>query len=346
MKSFGSDNHSGIHPDILMAIGDQNINHDLAYGDDHATQQAIAKFKTVFGSSDIDVYFVLNGTGANILSLKTLTRSYNSIISASTAHINVDECGAPEKATGCKLLTVDTTDGKLTPELIRQQLHGFEFQHHSQPKMISISQPTELGTCYTADEIRAIADLAHLYNMYLHVDGSRLANAIAFSGTSAHDMITATGVDVLSFGGTKNGMMIGEAVIFFNPELSVNAKYERKQLAQLYSKMRFVAAQYNAYLSDDLWLKNAAHANRMAQLLASKISNIADIQIIQKVESNGVFAKIPHLMIDKLMSRYFFYMWDEARDEARWMCSFNTTEEDVNDFAKAIKESVQNGTKC
>lgn len=341
MKSFGSDNHSGIHPDILKAISEANVDHDLAYGDDQITQQAITKFKQLFGSDNIDVYFVLNGTGANILSLKTLTRSYNAVISASTAHINVDECGAPEKATGCKLLTIETEDGKLTPELIRQQLHGFGFQHHSQPKVISISQTTELGTCYTADEIRAIADLAHQYNMYLHVDGSRLANAIAFSGISAHDMITSTGVDVLSFGGTKNGMMIGEAVVFFNPELSADAQYERKQLSQLYSKMRFVAAQYCAYLSNDLWLKNATHANSMAQLLASKINDINEIDIIQKVESNGVFAKIPHSMIEKLMSEYFFYMWDEARDEARWMCSFNTTKEDVYNFACAIRECVK-----
>lgn len=335
MKSFGSDNHSGIHPAILEAIAQANVDHAIAYGDDPVTARAKALLQAMFGVGS-DTYFVFNGTGANILAIKTLTRSYEAVVCPATAHIFTDECGAPEAQTGCKLLPVQTPDGKLTPELVKTQLHGFGFQHHSQPRVISISQPTELGTLYTIQEIKALADLAHENRMYLHVDGARLANACAALGVSAKEMIVETGVDVLSFGGTKNGLMLGEAVVFLDKRLSSNAMYERKQSMQLSSKMRFVAAQFEAYLTDDLWLKLAAHSNRMAQLLRERVAKIPGVEPTQKTEVNGVFARLPRAAIERLQRDFFFYVWDEDRDEVRWMTSFDTTEAEVAAFVEAV----------
>ena len=340
MRSFGSDNHSGIHPQILEAIAAANTDHVFAYGEDPFTAQITAKFQELFGPQ-ATAYLVFNGTGANVLALKTLTRSYNAIICARTAHINVDECGAPEFQTGCKLLSVDTPDGKLTPELVATQLHGFGFQHHSQPGVVSISQPTELGTLYTVDEIRALADQAHRYGLYLHVDGARFGNAVAALGVTPREMITDTGVDALSFGGTKNGMMLGEAVIFLRPELSKNAQYERKQLMQLASKMRFVAAQFNAYLKDDLWLRLAAQSNAAAAYMAKQLAEIPEVQLTQKVEVNGLFALLPRKAAEKLREDYFFYDWDEERGEVRWMCSFDTTHEDIDGFIEALRKALK-----
>lgn len=346
MRSFGSDNHSGIHPQILEAIAAANVDHDFAYGDDAITARAKEALQQLFkndADQGPDVYFVFNGTGANLLSIKTLTRSYNAVICAETAHIHVDECGAPEALTGCTLLTVPTPNGKLTPELVSHHLHGFGFQHHAQPKLISISEPTELGTLYTPDEIRALADLAHRHNMYLHVDGARLANALVALGTTPRKLITETGVDVLSFGGTKNGMMIGEAVLFFRPELSQNAMYERKQLTQLASKMRFIAAQFEAYLRDDLWLKLAAHSNAMAAYMASQIEQIPEVKLSCHPQANGLFAVMPRPAIEELRKEYFFYDWDEERNEVRWMCSFDTTHEDIDQFIAALKRILRHG---
>ncbi len=340
MRSFGSDNHSGIHPQILEAIAAANTDHVFAYGEDPFTAQITAKFQELFGPQ-ATAYLVFNGTGANVLALRTLTRSYNAIICARTAHINVDECGAPEFQTGCKLLSVDTPDGKLTPELVATQLHGFGFQHHSQPGVVSISQPTELGTLYTVNEIRALADQAHRYGLYLHVDGARFGNAVAALGVTPREMITDTGVDALSFGGTKNGMMLGEAVIFLRPELSKNAQYERKQLMQLASKMRFVAAQFNAYLKDDLWLRLAAQSNAAAAYMAKQLAEIPEVQLTQKVEVNGLFALLPRKAAEKLREDYFFYDWDEERGEVRWMCSFDTTHEDIDGFIEALRKALK-----
>lgn len=340
MRSFGSDNHSGIHPLILEAITAANTDHSFAYGDDPLTARVIGKFRELFGPQ-ADPYLVFNGTGANVLALRTLTRSYNAVICARTAHINVDECGAPEFQAGCKLLSVDTPDGKLTPERVATQLHGFGFQHHSQPGVVSISQPTELGTLYSVEEIRALADQAHRHGLYLHVDGARFANAVAALGVSPKEMITDTGVDALSFGGTKNGLMLGEAVIFLRPELSKNALYERKQLMQLASKMRFVAAQFEAYLHDDLWLTLAAKSNAAAAYMAARIGEIPEITLTQKVEVNGLFALMPPQAAEKLRENYYFYDWDEARGEVRWMCSFDTTLEDVDGFVEALKQALK-----
>lgn len=339
-RGFASDNNSGIHPEILNAISAANEGHAVGYGGDEITEKAIKRFKQEFGEQT-DVYFVFNGTGANVLSLSTLTRSFHSVICAETAHIQVDECGAPEKFTGCKLLPVEVTRGKISPEGIAKYLHGFNFEHHSQPKIISISQVTELGTVYSVEEIKAITTLAHEYGLFVHMDGARLANAAVALDLPFRAFTVDAGIDVLSFGGTKNGMMLGEAVLFFNPELSEEAKYIRKQSMQLYSKMRFVSAQFLAYFENDLWKRNATHSNRMAQLLEQEVKKIPAIQLTQEVDANGVFAIVPPEIIPQLQEKYFFYMWDEHRSEVRWMTSFDTEEDDIFQFAALIKSLVR-----
>jgi threonine aldolase len=339
-KSFASDNYAGIHPDILEAIIAANKGHEKAYGNDVYTQKAIELFKHYFGKK-IDVYFVLTGTAANVLGLQMLLHSFQAILCAESAHINVDECGAPENYTGSKLLPIATKDGKLTVDLIKNQLFALGDQHKVQPKVISITQSTELGTLYTPEEIKAITDFAHAHNMYVHMDGARFCNAAAALNVPFAALTTDVGIDLLSFGGTKNGMMLGEAVIFFNKELSENFKYIRKQGMQLASKMRFIAAQFIALLSNDLWLKNALHANHMAQLLAQEVAKISQIKISRNVEANAVFAFVDPELIPLLQEKYFFYVWDEVTSEVRWMTSFDTTKEDVMDFVAYIQESIQ-----
>jgi len=335
-KGFASDNNSGIHPDILKAISAANQGHMTGYGSDPVTQQAVERFKQEFGA-DTDVYFVFNGTGANVLAISSLMASFNSVICAETAHIQVDECGAPEKLSGCKLIPVKTVDGKITPDLIRPLLQGFGFQHHSQPGMISISQVTELGTVYQLEEIKAMTSLAHEHGMLVHMDGARLANAAVALDLPFRNFTRDAGIDVLSFGGTKNGMMMGEAVLFFQPQLSKNTKYIRKQNMQLYSKMRFISAQFLAYFENDLWKKNAGHANQMAKLLEKEISGINEIKLTRPVEANGVFATLPKKVVGRLQQEYFFYIWDESISEARWLTSFDTTEDDITGFVNTLK---------
>ena len=338
-RGFASDNNSGIHPEILNALSASNVGHAVGYGGDEYTELAVKRFKQEFGEQT-DVYFVFNGTGANVLGLSTVTHSFHSVICAETAHIQVDECGAPEKFTGSKLLPVETIKGKITPEGISKYLHGFDFEHHSQPKIISISQVTELGTVYSVAEIKAITALAHHYGLFVHMDGARLANAAVSLNLPFRVFTVDAGIDVLSFGGTKNGMMMGEAVLFFNPELSKNTKYIRKQSMQLFSKMRFVSTQFLAYFNNDLWKKNATHSNKMARLLEQEVKKIPQIKLTQNVEANGVFAIVPTEIIPLLQEKYFFYMWDEHRSEVRWMTSFDTQEEDILNFAALIKSLV------
>lgn len=338
-RGFASDNNSGIHPDILKAIFTENEGHAIGYGGDPTTEMAINCFKKEFGQ-DIDVYFVFNGTGANVLSLSTLSHSFHSVICSETAHIQTDECGAPEKFMGSKLLPVTSANGKITPEGIIKYLHGFEFEHHSQARLISISQVTELGTVYSVEEIKAITTRAHEYGLFVHMDGARLANAAVALDLPFRAFTVDAGIDVLSFGGTKNGMMMGEAVVFFNPELSKNTKYIRKQSMQLYSKMRFVSAQFVAYFNNDLWKKTATHSNKMAKLLEQAVMEIPAVQITQAVDANGVFAIVPPEIIPQLQEKYFFYMWDEHRSEVRWMTSFDTEENDITNFAALIKSLV------
>jgi threonine aldolase len=338
-RGFASDNNSGVHPTIMNAIVEANIGHTIAYGDDPYTEQAVSKFKEIFGQ-DIVVYFVFIGSAANVLGLKAITEPHNAIICSDMAHIHVDECGAPEKHTGCKLLTVATPDGKLTVDLVKKHMHGFGFQHHAQPKVISISQTTELGTLYKPNEIKELADYAHRNGLLLHMDGARIANASVALGLDFKKFTKDVGVDILSFGGTKNGMMYGEAVIFFNTDYSKNFMYTRKQGLQLASKMRYVGAQFNAYLSNNQWRDTAVHSNRMAQILAEKVKGIPRVTVTQKVEANGVFAIIPPEVIPILQSEYFFYVWDEEKSEVRWMTSWDTTEEDIVNFSNRLHELV------
>ncbi len=338
-RGFGSDNHSGISPEVLQAITNANVDHALAYGDDEYCQRTAALFRQTFGQQ-ASVYFLFNGTGANVLNIDAMCRSHHAVVCAETAHINVDECGAPQRIVGCKLLTVPTPDGKLTPELVKTQLHGFGFEHHSQPRAISITQPTELGTLYTLGEIRALADLAHSHDMYLHVDGARLANAAVALGCTFKEMTTDQGVDCLSFGGTKNGLLMGESTVILNPALDVELKYRRKQMSQLCSKMRFMAVQFEAYLSGDLWRRNAEHSNHMARLLHDSLRDVPQVEVVYPVQVNSVFVRLPRSVWTALQDDYFFYDWDEADNVVRWMCSFDTTEEDIHDFVAALRRRI------
>lgn len=337
--NFASDNHAGIHPDILSAITKVNNGHVKAYGDDPYTEEAVKLFKNILGE-DIDVFFVFNGTGANVTALSCIINSFNSVICSDFSHINVDECGAPEKFTGCKLITIPTTDGKITAEEIEKYLLRKGDQHASQPKVISITQSTEYGTVYTVEEIKKITDFAHKNNLYVHVDGARIANAVVSLNTDLKKMLVETKVDILSFGGTKNGLMIGEAVVFFNKQLAENFKYVRKQSMQLASKMRFISAQFIALLTDGLWLKNAEHSNNMAKLLYENLKDIPQIKITQQPQANSVFAIIPKQYIEDIQKHYYFYVWNEITSEVRLMCAFDTTKEDVLNFSKIIKEIV------
>jgi threonine aldolase len=336
-RGFASDNNSGISPEVLKKLSEINTGHVAGYGDDRYTEQAVKVIKEHFGS-DAFPYFVFTGTAANVLSIAALVKPYHSVLCAATSHMQEDECGAPERFTGCKLIPVETSDGKLTPALLKKHLTGFGFEHHSQPGIISISQATELGTVYTVEEIRRMADFAHQYNMYFHIDGARLSNAAVSLGVDLKEMTADAGVDVLSFGGTKNGLMAAESVIFFSEEFTKEVKYIRKQSMHLASKMRYIAAQFIAYFEDDLWKRNALHANTMAQKLYNAVKDIPKVKVTQKVEANGVFAIIPEKVISRLQQEYFFYVWDEDTCEVRWMTSFDTTEEDITGFVARLKE--------
>lgn len=339
-RGFGSDNHSGICAEVLEAIANANAGHALAYGDDEHCARAVEMLRKEFGEQ-AGVYFVFNGTGANVLGIDAMCRSHHAVVCADTAHISVDECGAPQRIVGCKLLVVHTPDGKLTPGIVQTQLHGFGFEHHSQPRAISIAQSTELGTLYTLEEIRALADLAHAHGMYLHMDGARLANATVAMGCTFRQMTTDCGVDVLSFGGTKNGMLMGEACIILNAELDTDMKYRRKQMGQLCSKMRYVAAQYMGYLESGAWRRNAEHSNAMARRLYDAVREMRDVKVMYPVQANSVFVQLPRSVWTALQQEYFFYDWDEDANVVRWMCSFDTTEQDVDDFVAALRRCLQ-----
>ena len=339
-RSFASDNNAGVHPQIMKAIAAANDGHVIAYGDDPYTARAIKLFREHLGK-DAEVFFVFGGTGANVLGLKAATESHHAIICADTAHINVDECGAPEKFTGCKLLSLSTPDGKVKVDQIKPLLHEVGFEHHVQPRVISVSQATEMGTVYTPRELKVLANFAHDNNMLLHVDGARIANAAASLNVKLKEITKDAGVDILSFGGAKNGMMYGEAVVFFDESLARDFKYTRKQGTHLPSKMRFISAQFEALLSNDLWRRNAEHSNRMAHLLARELRKIPLISITQKVEANGVFAIVPKKYIARLQKEYFFYVWNEETSEVRFMTSFDITEADITDFVGLVKRTVK-----
>nr|WP_321410269.1 low specificity L-threonine aldolase [uncultured Carboxylicivirga sp.] len=339
IRGFASDNNASVHPKVMEALIKANDGHAIGYGGDKITEKTQQLFKKVFGK-EVETFFVYNGTGANVISIQALTHSFNSVVCAQTAHINVDECGAPEKLSGCKLLPITTNNGKITVEQISQYMHGFGFEHHAQPKLISITQATELGTVYTLAEVKTIADYVHGLGLYLHMDGARLANAAVALDCSLADITFNAGVDVLSFGGTKNGLMFGEAVVFANAQLADNVKYIRKQSTQLHSKMRYTSAQFEALLTNDLWKKNASHANKMARKLEAGIKQLKNVKLTQPVDSNGIFAIVPKQTIAKLQEEYFFYIWDEHRSEVRWMTSFDTQEEDIEGFLDVLNREV------
>lgn len=340
MKAFASDNYSGVHPEIMEALTRANTDHMGSYGNDAITTRTKKLFEKLFGAGT-EVFFVYNGTGANVVSLSALTKSFNAIICSDLAHINVDESTAPEKFLGCKLIDVPTTDGKITPEQVEQKIIRVGDQHHPQAKVISISQTTEYATVYTIDEIKALSAVAKKHKLYLHMDGSRISNAAVSLNTDFRSFTRDAGVDVLSFGGTKNGMMFGEAVVIFNPELAKDVYYLRKQGMQLHSKMRFISAQFEGLLSNDLWKRNATHSNAMAKRLAQGLRSIPKVKITQAVDANGVFAVLPKDITPKLQEEIFFYVWNEQTNEVRLMCSFDTKEEEIDRFIKKINELIR-----
>jgi threonine aldolase len=340
-NGFASDNNTGVSPEVLAKIAEVNKGHVTGYGDDIYTAQAVTLLRKHFGENTFP-YIVFTGTAANVLAINALCKPFQTVYCAETAHIQVDECGAPERFAGCKLFSISTTDGKLKSQLLEKYMTGFGFEHHSQPGVISISQPTELGTVYSINEIKLLTKFAHKHGLRLHMDGARLANAAVFLDCGFKDFTADAGVDVLSFGGTKNGLMAAESVIFFDEELTRDFKYIRKQGMQLASKMRFIAAQFIAYLENDLWKHNARHANIMAQKLYNAVKEIPQVGITHKVETNGIFACIPKHIIPRLQKEFFFYVWNEEKSEVRWMTSFDTTEKDIERFVDKLKELAGN----
>jgi threonine aldolase len=336
-RGFASDNSATIHPDVLAAIARVNVGHTFGYGHDEYTYEVGRRVAGSFGD-DAQAFFVFNGTGANVTSLRAMCRPFEAVICAQTAHLNVDECGAPESIAGVKLLTVPGVDGKLTPELVRGAVGRIGDEHAVQPRVLSISQCTELGTLYSTEEMGWLAEIAHERGMLLHVDGARLSNAAAALGLALGDV--AAGADVVSFGGTKNGLLGAEAVVIVNPELAQDFLYIRKQSMQLASKMRFLAAQFDALLSDDLWRQCAGQANAMAGRLAAAVADAPGLTITRPVETNAVFAKLPPNVIGSLRNEFPFYVWDESANEVRWMCSWDTTAEDVDAFAAAVRGAL------
>lgn len=332
-----SDNNSGVDPKIMEAIVNINKGHDYSYGTDETTKVAERKISELLGK-EVDVYLVSTGTAANIIGLSGLLRPYEAVVCVDTAHINVDECGALERFSGSKILAVENKDGKIYKEDVDNLLYSLGDEHQSQPKIISISQTTETGTLYSIEEIKNLADFAHENNMLLHVDGARIANAIVALDTSFKAMITDTGVDLLSFGGTKNGMMIGESIVSLNKELSKSFKYYRKQGMQLLSKMRYISAQFIAYIEDDLWRKNATNANDMGKYFAGELSKFSEIKLASVPKTNMIFAHMEKDLIEALQEQFDFYVLDEEEGLVRLVTSFDTTKEDIDKFINAIKE--------
>lgn len=336
MRAFASDNWSGVHPQIMNALEKANKGHQHAYGDDDYTKEAESLFKSIFGE-ETHTYFVFNGTAANIVALDSVIHSFNSVICSEHAHIHVDECGALEKLTASKMIAFPSKDGKLYPQQLTEYVKADRYPHQSVPKVISITQSTELGTVYTLDEITALAQLAHQNDLYLHVDGARISNAVVALDTDFKSMLKDTGVDVFSFGGTKNGLMFGEAVVFLNPALHHYFELYRKQGMQLFSKMRYISAQFLALFENDLWKQNAAHSNSMARYLEQQLLKIPQIKISQKVESNGVWAIMDKETAEKLQHTAWFYPWDERKKEYRLMCSWDTEKADIDQLVASLQ---------
>lgn len=341
---FGSDNHSSVHPKLFAALADaQQLGHLPSYGTDDLTKSVIERMRMAFGGQP-DIHFVFNGTAANVLALATSIKSYEAVICSEHAHLQNDECSAPEKLIGCKLLTCPAADAKLTPQAVRAHLIRRGDQHSAQAKVISITQPTEYGTVYTLDELRALVDLAQANGLYVHIDGARFCQAVHYLKTDLRSLTSDLGIDVLSFGGTKNGFMFGEAVIVFNPRLKEGFKFLRKQFLQLPSKGRFLAAQFGAYFENELYLEIARHGHKQALRLAAGLRGLEDqglnLTVTQAVQSNAVFVRFPKHVIAKLREHSFFYIWDEKTFEARLMMSFDTTDEHIDGFLAHVKKTL------
>lgn len=339
MRHFASDNYAGAHPEVIAAIAEANGGHQVAYGEDDYTARLRLRVRELFGEQ-AEVFPVFNGTGANVVALTSLLPRWGAVVTAATAHINTDEGGAPERVSGLKLLPVQTPDGKLTPELIDREAWGWGDEHRAQPLAVSVTQSTELGTVYSVEELRAICKHAHARGMRVHLDGARLANAAAHLGVSLREMTTDAGVDILSFGGTKNGLLYGEAVVVLDPSAVDGLLFLRKLTMQLASKMRFGSAQLLALLDDGLWLRSAQHANAMAARLFAAVEGIPGVTVTQRVQANAVFAVIAPDAAARLRERFRFYDWNPATGEVRWMTSWDTTEADVDAFAAAIRSEL------
>lgn len=337
-RALSSDNWAGVHPEIIAAIVAANAGHAPSYGEDPYTKSVVEKLRNALGAEE--VFLLFTGTGANVIGLQSMAQSHNAVICASTAHIFTSECGATEKHVGCKLLPVPTTNGKITPQGIAEHLHNIGEDHHSQPSAVSVSQATEYGTIYSPDEVQVIGAFAHDHNLLLHMDGARLANAAASLGRPLREMARSLGVDVLSFGGTKNGAIAAEAVAYFDGNLARDFPFRRMQAMQLASKMRFVAAQFDALLADDLWLRSATHANHMAELLGAELALIPAIRLTQKVEANEVFAIFPREHVARLQEHSSFQVWVEETTEVRLVTSFDTTEDDIAMFVNNVRRCL------
>ena len=341
-RSFASDNAAGAHPAVLEAIARANVGHALAYGDDDETRACERRFDELFGR-DVTTLLTFNGTGANVLALTALARPGDAAICSEWAHVNVDETGAPERIAGIKLIDVAAPDGKVTPEHVTHHAHALGDFHHAQPAIVSITQSNELGTVYTIEEVAALCDAAHRHGMRVHLDGARIANAVAAQGgtvAALRAMTTEAGVDVMSFGGTKNGMLGGEAVVFLDPALGVRGQYVRKTVTQLPSKMRFVAAQFNALLDDDLWLTLAGHSNRMAAELHTAVVDLPGVDPGPPPVVNSVFPTLPPAAIEPLQAWSFFWDWDRSRHQVRWMTAWDTDPVDIATFATGVRQIV------
>jgi threonine aldolase len=338
-RGFASDNNATVHPEVLQAIATANVGHASGYGHDPLTAHVEDLFRTHFGEQ-ASAFLVFNGSAANVLCIRAACRRWEGVICTDTAHVNVDECGAPEMVAGVKLLIAPEQEGKLTPEAVGRLIIRVGDEHAVQPRLLTLSQSTELGTVYTLSELRALVEVAHGHGLLVHVDGARLSNAAAALDLPLRALTTDVGVDLVSFGGTKNGLLGGEAVVLLNPELAHGFQYLRKQSLQLASKMRFLAAQFQALLEGDLWLRCAAHANTMAAALAQALGDVPGLAITRPVQANAVFARLPVEVTPRLQQRFPFYVWDEHTGEVRWMCSWDTTGEDVETFAAAVREAL------
>ena len=338
-RFFASDNSAPVHPDVMAAMQAANEGHAISYGTDPWTDEATSRLQKMLGSR-ASVHFVYNGTGANVLGMQAGIAGYHAIICTDVSHINTDECGAPERYTGAKLLPVATVDGRMSPDEILEQMHAIGVEHHSQPRVVSLTQSTELGTVYSLDLVRELTHTAHKHDLLVHMDGARISNAAVSLDSDIASITCKLGVDILSLGGTKNGMMFGEAVVFFDSDLARAFPYIRKQGMQLASKMRYIAAQFTALFGSDLWWRMASHANQMARLLALKLKEIREVEIVYPVEANAVFARLPRDVISAAQREVFFYVWDEPRNVVRLMCSYDTTREDIDRLMAAIRGAL------